>query len=73
MQIQSKVTEAYHESFCLFHAHLMGSLPDHCNCEHPAWASYKETDDTHGEIYNETIADMGKDSGGWRLIYVCLK
>ena len=55
------VTEAYHESMCLFHGHLLGSLPDYCNCESPAWASYKETKDTHGEHYNQTIDDMPPD------------
>jgi len=43
------VTEAYHESICLFHGHLLGSLPEHCNCQSPAWDSYHETKDTHGE------------------------
>jgi len=52
------VTEAYHESLCLFHAHLMGELPDHCNCESPDFSSYKETKETHGEHYQESIEDM---------------
>lgn len=52
------VTEAYHESLCLFHAHLMGELPDHCNCESPDWNSYKETKETHGESYEGSIEDM---------------
>ena len=42
------VTEAYHESICLFHGHLLGSLPEHCNCQSPAWDSYHQTKDTHG-------------------------
>ena len=52
------VTEAYHESMCLFHGHLLGSLPDHCNCESPAWAAYHETKHAHGQHYNQTIDDM---------------
>ena len=46
------------ESICLFHAHLMGQLPDHCNCESQDWNSYKETKETHGESYEGSIEDM---------------
>ena len=53
-----EVTEAYHESMCLFHGHLLGSLPDYCNCESPAWAAYHETKHAHGQHYNQTIDDM---------------
>eukprot|EP00435_Cladocopium_sp_Y103_P067893 s624_g30.t1 len=57
------VTEAYHESVCLFHAHLLGELPDHCNCESPDdWNSYKETKETHGESYQGSIEDMPRET-----------
>eukprot|EP00438_Fugacium_kawagutii_P025892 Skav233702 [mRNA] locus=scaffold1927:424700:425338:+ [translate_table: standard] len=55
------VTEAYHESMCLFHAHLLGSLPDHCNCESPAWDTYHETKDTHGGRYLRSVDEAPSD------------
>ena len=41
------VEEAYHESICLFHARLLGSLPAHCDCEAAAWQQYVETSISH--------------------------
>ena len=53
------------ESLCLFHAHLMGELPDHCNCESPDWNSYKETKETHGESYEGSIEDRSDMFWRW--------
>ena len=41
------IEEAYHESICLFHARLLGSLPSHCACESEAWQRYVETEIRH--------------------------
>ena len=58
------VVEAYHESFCLFSAQLLDSLPEHCDCESPAWSSYVKTNVSHHDHFNGTfgsIYDMPKD------------
>ena len=55
------VTEAYQESICLFHANLLESLPDFCNCDSPSWTSYASKAQhgvRHAVPYNETIDDM---------------
>ncbi|CAE7639438.1 CACNA1A, partial [Symbiodinium pilosum] len=50
------VTEAYHESMCLFSAKLLGTLPSHCDCTNPeAWAAFEATDEDHGVKYEDTV------------------
>lgn len=56
------VVEAYHESFCLFHAHFLRSLPDSCKCESPTWSSFSPSDHHHGYSYNQTIEDMPQET-----------
>ena len=55
------VVEAYHETFCLFHAQYLESLTEHCNCESPAWDSYNGTKDDHGVHHTITINDMPEE------------
>ena len=46
------------ETICLFHAHLLGVLPEHCNCESvSSWQSFPETKETHNEEYEGSIED----------------
>ena len=56
------VTEAYHESVCLFHAHFLNSLPAHCKCQNPeVWVSYVATDAAYGVSYGRSIDDMPEE------------
>ena len=52
------VVEAYHESICLFSVRILGSLPEHCDCEGPLWDSYVETDITHRDNRSEPIGSI---------------
>ncbi|CAE7761860.1 CACNA1A [Symbiodinium sp. CCMP2592] len=56
------ITEAYHESMCLFAAKLTGSLPSYCDCENStAWSAFEGTDEDHGVSYNDTVEAQPPD------------
>ncbi|CAK0896166.1 unnamed protein product [Prorocentrum cordatum] len=57
------ITEAYHESFCLFLAKVYVSqpLPHSCNCRNvSAWGSMHMTHDAHGTV-KHTVKDYTDD------------
>ena len=59
------ILEAYHESVCLFSARLLGSLPEHCDCESTSWNAYSETNISHHDQIDEPyggINDMPQDT-----------
>lgn len=55
------VTEAYHESLCLFHAYFLDSLPAHCHCDRPSWKTYVDTREDHGVAYQDSVEDESEE------------
>ncbi|CAJ1421394.1 unnamed protein product [Effrenium voratum] len=57
------VMEAYHESYCLLAAKLLGTLPGHCDCQDfDAWNSYSATRDDHGVQQDKGVAGLSAET-----------
>lgn len=42
------ITDFYQESLCVLHVRDKSEYPDYCDCDHPAWKSFPQTQINHG-------------------------